>query len=178
MFHLLKKICVSALTFVLLAGGLAGCTAPSVEPPPGWNMFSSASGSAQPGEPEETAEEAFADFPRFTDRVVTRKDHLLTLSNDGKNEYAFVYTLTSDGVQLYRSPKLRPGESEAWDILQYCPESCSLNITITAYSLSDDREQNSVTQVIQLSLPEPPKSATPGKPAGSAEKEAAPVQSM
>lgn len=159
-----KKICICGLTLALMLGLLTGCSAPSLESNRQPDGSAPGSTSASTSAPTEPAEEVYADYPRFTDQVVTEQNHLLTLSNGKKNQYAFVYTLSSAGQTLYQSPKLQPGENEAWDILQSCTASCTLDITITAYSLPDGKEQNSVIQTIQLSLPEATQS-----PAGSAD---------
>ena len=169
----LTRFLSGAAAAALLAALLTGCSAPALD------QFSELlpggdSSSPAPTAPVEPAEEAYASYPHFTDRVVTEEDHLLTLSNYKKNKFAFVYTLSGDGQELYRSEKLQPGESEAWDILQYCTTSCSLDITITAYTLPDDTEQNSVTQTIQLSLPEA--AQTPAAPAASASDEGVVVE--
>lgn len=138
----LTRIGTGMLALTLLLGTLAGCGG-------------SGNGSAStPGAQAEAVQEAYADYPRFEDQKVTEKNHTLTLSNGEKNQYTFVYTLAVDGKTLYESPKLQPGQKETWDILANCTASCALDITITAWSLSDDQEQNSVTQTIQLTLPE------------------------
>ena len=148
--HLTRFLSLAA-AFALLAALLTGCSAPALDQ---FTELLPDSSSPPTTAPAEEAEEEYASYPHFTDRVITEKDHMLTLSNYKKNQFAFVYTLSSGGKELYQSEKIRPGESEAWDILQFCTESCTLTITITAYSLPDDREQNSVTQYIQLSMPE------------------------
>lgn len=102
----------------------------------------------------EQAESAYAIYPHFEDQKVTEKNHTLSLANSKKNNYAFVYQLAANGTTLYESKKIQPGEKESWDISANCTESCALDITITAWSLEDDQEQNSVTQTIQLTLPE------------------------
>ncbi len=99
------------------------------------------------------AEAAYAIYPRFKDQKVTEQNHTLTLSNSKKNNYAFMYTLTVAGENLYESRKIQPGEEETWDISANCKESCALSITITAWSLENGKEQNSLTQIIQLTLP-------------------------
>ena len=129
------------VVLTLLLGTLAGC-----------GGSGNGSGSAPAPKPE-AVQEAYADYPRFTNKKVTEKNHILTLSNGENNQFAFVYTLSADGETLYQSEKLQPGQKEEWDILRNCTESCTLDITITAWSLSDDKEQNSVTQTIDLTLP-------------------------
>lgn len=142
----LTRIGTGIAALALLLGTLTGCTI--------GNGSGSSAGTSAPPAKTEAAEEAYASYPRFTDKKVTEKHHTLTLSNGKKNQFAFVYTLAVDGKTLYESEKLQPGQEQEWDILEYCTGSCALDITITAWSLSDDKEQNSVTQTIQLSLPE------------------------
>ena len=137
----LTGIGTGIVVLTLLLGTLAGC-----------GGSGNGSGSAPAPKPE-AVQEAHADYPRFTNKKVTEKNHILTLSNGENNQFAFVYTLSADGETLYQSEKLQPGQKEEWDILRNCTESCTLDITITAWSLSDDKEQNSVTQTIDLTLP-------------------------
>jgi hypothetical protein len=137
----LTGIGTGIVVLTLLLGTLAGC-----------GGSGNGSGSAPAPKPE-AVQEAYADYPRFTNKKVTEKNHILTLSNGENNQFAFVYTLSADGETLYQSEKLQPGQKEEWDILRNCTESCTLDITITAWSLSDDKEQNSVTQTIDLTLP-------------------------
>ena len=140
----LMRIGTGMTALALLLGTLTGCG--------GGTGSGSADGSASSVKVEQV-EEAYASYPRFTDKKVTEKNHTLTLSNGEKNEFAFVYTLAVDGKTLYESAKLQPGQKEEWDVLANFTESCALDINITAWSLADDKEQNSVTQTIQLSLP-------------------------
>lgn len=142
----LMRIGTGIAALALLLGTLTGC---------GGGSGSGSADTSTPSAKAEEVEEAYASYPRFTDKKVTEKNHTLTLSNGEKNQFAFVYTLAVDGKTLYESEKLQPGQQEEWDILANCTESCTLDITITAWSLSDDKEQNSVTQTIQLTLPEP-----------------------
>ena len=91
--------------------------------------------------------------PLYQQKGNGEKPHSHPLQRGENNQFAFVYTLSADGETLYQSEKLQPGQKEEWDILRNCTESCTLDITITAWSLSDDKEQNSVTQTIDLTLP-------------------------
>ena len=141
----LMRIGTGMTALALVLGALTGC---------GGGSGSGSADTSAPSAKAEEIQEAYASYPRFTDKKVTEKNHTLTLSNGEKNEFAFVYTLSVDGKTLYESEKLQPGQEEEWDILANCTESCTLDITITAWSLSDDKEQNSVIQTIQLSLPE------------------------
>lgn len=99
------------------------------------------------------APEAYAAYPHFPDQKVTKANHTLLLSNAKKNQFDFVYTLSMGGKTLYKSQKIRPGAEEKWDILANCPQSGSLEITITAWSQGNGKQQNSVTQTIQVTLP-------------------------
>lgn len=101
----------------------------------------------------EEAQEAYAVYPHFSDQKVTKADHTLLLSNAKKNQFDFVYTLSTGGKTLYESKKIQPGAEEKWDISANCTKSCSLDITITAWSHADGTKQNSVTQTIQVTLP-------------------------
>lgn len=141
----LTRIGTGMIALTLLLGTLAGC---------GGGSESGSGNTSAPTAKAEEVQEAYADYPRFVDQKVTEKNHTLTLSNGENNQFAFVYTLSVAGETLYESEKLQPGQEETWDILANCTESCALDITITAWSLSDDKEQNSVTQTIQLTLPE------------------------
>ena len=87
-------------------------------------------------------------------REAGSRTKMAVLSNDESNRFALVYTLSLGSKVLYQSEKIRPGENEAWDILDACGRTCTLEIKITAWSLEDDTEQNTVTQTIDLTIPE------------------------
>ena len=79
----LMRIGTGMTALALLLGMLTGCG--------GGTGSGSADGSASSAKVEQV-EEAYASYPRFTDKKVTEKNHTLTLSNSEKNEFAFVYT--------------------------------------------------------------------------------------
>ena len=143
----LKRLGAAAAATLLLI--MTGCSAPSLQQ-------GGSSGATPPAasEPEKPSVPTYASFPYFTDKRVTEKDRKLILSNDESNRFALVYTLSLGSKVLYQSEKIRPGESEAWDILDACGRTCTLEIKITAWSLEDDTEQNTVTQTIDLTIPE------------------------